>query len=327
MGINTLISMQRQLPQRMMVSMDRFIQLEAFVAAANLGSFSEAARAEGVSPTLIGRRIDALEARLGVRLFTRSTRRLSLTAEGQTLLEDVPALLDALRETESRISQSSAAPAGLLRLTAPAGFGRRHVAPLLPGLKARHPGLSFSLDLSDHFVDLVAQRVDCAIRIGELSDSSLVGIRLADNQRVVVASPQYLSRNGTPRSPHDLKHHECLSLAAHSGQNRGWLFRIDSQTQAVRIQGALSCSDGSVLHTWCLGGYGLAWRSLWEVHQDIQAGRLVTVLDEFKAAPSGIFALIPERRLAPPKVRALIDWLKYHYQQPDYWHTSHFDRV
>lgn len=319
MGIFARISMQQHLPERIMLPMDRFVQLEAFVAAASLGSFSEAARAEGVSPTLIGRRIDALEARLGVRLFIRSTRRLSLTMEGQTFLEEVPSLLEAFRETEMRISQSSATPSGLLRLTAPAGFGRRHVAPLLPGLRARHPGLSFSLDLSDHFVDLVSQRVDCAIRIGELSDSSLVGTRLADNQRVVVASPHYLGRAGTPQSPHDLKHHECLSLAAHSGQNRGWLFRIDGQTQAVRIQGSMACSDGSVLHAWCLEGFGLAWRSLWEVRQDIQDKRLVTVLDTFRAPPSGIFALMPERRLTPPKVRVLIDWLKYHYQRPDYW--------
>src|SRR5690554_5708395 len=133
MGLFARISMQRHLPERIIPLMDRFVQLEAFVAAASLGSFSEAARAEGVSPTLIGRRIDALEARLGVRLFTRSTRRLSLTVEGQTFLEDVPSLLEAFRESELRISQSSATPSGLLRLTAPAGFGRRHVAPLLPG--------------------------------------------------------------------------------------------------------------------------------------------------------------------------------------------------
>lgn len=310
-----------------MLRMDRLVQLEAFVATASLGSFSQAARAEGVSPALIGRRIDALEARLGVRLFARSTRRLSLTVEGQTLLDDLPALLDALRQTEARISQASAQPAGLLRLTAPAGFGRQHVAPLLPALRARYPALEFSLDLSDHFVDLVSQRVDCAIRIGELTDSSLVGVRLADNQRVVVASPNYLSRHGTPDSPADLKAHQCLSLAALSGQNRGWLFRVDNQTRAFRIHGAMSCSDGSVLHEWCLQGYGLAWRSLWEVQGDIQAGRLVSVLDAFRAPPNGIFALMPERRLTPPKVRVLVDWLKYHYQQPDYWQRSTANRV
>ena len=311
----------------MMLRMDRFVQLEAFVTVANLGSFSQAARAEGVSPALIGRRIDALEARLGVRLFTRSTRRLSLTEEGQTLLDDIPALLDALRQTEARISQASAQPTGLLRLTAPAGFGRRHVAPLLPALRARYPALEFSLDLSDHFIDLVTHRVDCAIRIGELTDSSLVGVRLGDNQRVVVASPNYLNRHGIPRSPADLNTHQCLSLAALSGQNRGWLFRVDGQTQALRIRGTLACSDGSVLHDWCLEGHGLAWRSLWEVQGDIQAGRLVTVLDHFRAPPNGIFALTPERRLTPPRVRVLVDWLKYHYQRPDYWHQSTSNRV
>jgi len=311
----------------MMLRMDRFVQLEAFVTVASLGSFSQAARAEGVSPALIGRRIDALESRLGVRLFIRSTRRLSLTAEGQTLLDDIPGILDALRQTEARISQASAQPAGLLRLTAPAGFGRRHVAPLLPALRARYPALAFSLDLSDHFIDLVTHRVDCAIRIGELTDSSLVGVRLGDNQRVVVASPNYLNRHGTPRHPSDLNTHQCLSLAALSGQSRGWLFRVDGQTQAFRIQGPLACSDGSVLHEWCLEGHGLAWRSLWEVQGDIQMGRLVTVLDHFRAPPNGIFALMPERRLTPPRVRVLVDWLKYHYQRPDYWQQDTSNRV
>ena len=325
---NAWHKMHAKVPQTIMMHrMDRFAQLEAFVAAANLGSFSQAARTEGVSPALIGRRIDALESRLGVRLFTRSTRRLSLTSEGQTLLDDLPALLDALRETEARISQTSAQPTGLLRLTAPAGFGRRHVAPLLPALKARYPALEFSLDLSDHFVDLVAQRVDCAIRIGELTDSSLVGVRLADNQRVVVASPNYLNHHGTPGTPADLATHQCLSLAALSGQNRGWLFRVDGQTRALRIHGALSCSDGSVLHEWCLQGHGLAWRSLWEVQADIQSGRLVSVLDSFRSPPNGIFALMPERRLTPPRVRVLVDWLKHHYQQPDYWQRNALDRV
>lgn len=299
--------------------MDRFSQLEAFVSSATLGSFSAAARAEGVTPALIARRVDALEARLGVRLFVRSTRKLALTGEGQSLFVQAQEILKSLQETETRIGQGSARPVGLLRITAPAGFGRRHVAPLMPGLCAQNPGLEVSLDLSDDFVDLANERFDCAIRIGELSDSSLIGTRLADNQRVVVASPAYLKAHGTPAHPDDLAGHQCLPLSARSGQTRGWLFQVNGQSAWHSIEGQMACSDGSVLHQWCLDGHGLAWRSLWEVSHDIAAGRLVTVLDEYRATANGIFALVPERRLTPLRVKVLIDWLKYHYRQNGYF--------
>jgi DNA-binding transcriptional LysR family regulator len=176
-----------------------------------------------------------------------------------------------------------------------------------------------SLDLSDDFVDLANQRYNCAIRIGELSDSSLVAVRLADNQRVVVGSPHYFETHGTPQHPRDLSAHCCLPLSAQSGQTRGWLLQIDEQPVWHPVRGQLASSDGSVLHRWCLEGHGLAWRSLWEVSQDIAAKRLVTVLDEFRAPPNGIFALMPQSRLTPLRVRVLVQWLKYHYQQNGYF--------
>lgn len=299
--------------------MDRFSQLEAFVASATLGSFSAAARAEGVTPALIARRIDALEARLGVRLFVRSTRKLALTSEGQTLFAQAQEILKSLQETETRIGQGSVKPVGLLRITAPAGFGRRHVAPLMPAFCARHPGLQVALDLSDDFVDLANDRFDCAVRIGELSDSSLIGTRLADNQRVVVGSPAYLKAHGTPTHPDELVSHQCLPLSARSGQTRGWLFLINGQPVWHSIEGQMACSDGSVLHQWCLEGHGLAWRSLWEVSHDIAAGRLRTVLDGYRAPPNGVFALTPQRTLTPLRVKVLIEWLKYHYRQSGYF--------
>lgn len=299
--------------------MDRFSQLEAFVSSATLGSFSAAARAEGVTPALIARRVDGLEARLGVRLFVRSTRRLALTNEGQSLLEEAQTILKAYEDAENRIGQGSAKPVGLLRISAPAGFGRRHVAPLLPALCEQHPDLEISLDLSDDFVDLASDRYDCAIRIGELSDSNLVGVRLADNRRVVVGSPEYIKVHGNPVHPDELAGHRCLALSAKGGQTRGWLFQVDGQSRWQPISGQIACSDGSVLHQWCLDGYGLAWRSLWEVSQDIAAKRLVTVLDDFQAAPNGIFALMPQRKLTPLRVRVLVEWLKFHYQQNGYF--------
>jgi DNA-binding transcriptional LysR family regulator len=299
--------------------MDRFKQLQTFVDVAALGSLSAAARAEGVAPAMIGRRIDALESRLGVKLLVRTTRRISLTAEGSTLLEDAQRILRDLEDSESVVAQGSARPTGLLRITAPAGFGRRHVAPLLPGYADRYPEVSVTLDLSDRLVDLVEERYDCAVRIGDLDDSDLVAVRLADNRRVVVAAPAYLARHGTPRTPAELENHHCLSFGNQANQSRGWLFRVNGQVAAYRVAGRLECSDGSVLHQWTLAGCGLAWRSMWEVQQDLASGRLKTVLDAYCAPPNGIYAILPERKHVPARVRAFVDVLRAAYADPGYW--------
>lgn len=299
--------------------MDRFKQMQSFVAVATLGSLSAAARAEGVAPAMIGRRIDALEARLGVKLLVRSTRKLSLTTEGSNYLEEAQRILRDLEDTEGLVSQGSSRPSGPLRISAPAGFGRRHVAPLLPEFIAAHPELHVTLDLNDRLVDLIEERFDCAVRIGDLVDSGLVGMRLADNRRVVVASPAYLEQHGKPRRPADLARHNCLSFGTRGNQARGWLFRVDGQTVAQRVGGTMECSDGSVLHEWTLLGWGLSWRSMWEVRHDLDAGRLVTVLDEFAAPPNGIFAIVPERKHLPLRVRVFIDWLRQAYARAGYW--------
>ena len=302
--------------------MSRFKQLESFVAVATLGSLSAAARAEGVAPAMIGRRINALEERLGIKLLLRSTRRLSLTSEGEAFLEEAQRILRDLNETEARISQGGIDPSGHLRVTAPAGFGRRHVAPLLPAFIKRHPNMTISLDLSDRLVDLIEERYDCAIRIGDLDDSQIVGLRLADNKRVIVAAPEYLKVHGVPRLPGDLAQHNCLSFGNQGNQARGWLLRQDGEVRAIRVKGNMACSDGSVLHQWTLDGVGLAWRSLWEVREDLEAGRLVSVLDEYAAPANGIFAMLPERRHLPLRVRAFVDMLKSTYAQSSYWDAN-----
>ncbi len=302
--------------------MDRFKQIETFVAVAGKGSLTAAAALEGVAPAVIGRRIDALEARLGVRLMHRSTRRLTLTPEGQAFLEDGQRVLAELQAAEAAVSQGGARATGHLRVTAPAGFGRRHVAPLVPGFLAQHPELRISLNLADRVIDLVNEGHDCAVRVGDLPDSSLVSQRLADNRRLVVAHPDYLRRAGTPQHPRELARHECLMLSSESSQTRGWAFRVDGQAHYHRggpHGGRLDCSDGQVLHEWCLSGLGLAWRSLWEVAADLQAGRLISVLDAFAAAPNGIYAVTPERSLQPLRVRLWIEYLRTQYARSEYW--------
>ena len=299
--------------------MDKLKAFETFVSVATKGSLTAAARAEGVAPAIIGRRLDALEESLGVKLLVRTTRRITLTHEGSAFLEDCQRLLSDVANAEASVSAGGVKASGHLRITAPAGFGRRHVAPLVPRFVAEHPEVSLSLNLSDRVVDLVNEGFDCAIRVGDLPDSSLVSVRLADNRRLCVASPAYLAKRGRPTQPSDIARHECLTLSSESSQTRGWAFSIDGQTSYVRPASRLDCSDGQVLHAWCLEGLGLAWRSLWEVDADIRAGKLVSVLDDFMAPPNGIYAVFAQRKHLPLRLRLWIDFIKQAYGDPAYW--------
>jgi len=297
--------------------MDRLKQIEAFVSAATRGSLSAAARVEGVTPAIIGRRLDALEARLGVKLLLRTTRKLTITFEGQAFLEDSQKTLNDLANAEAAVSLGSVRASGQLRVSAPSGFGRRHVAPLVGDFMLANPEVRVNLNLSDRLVDLVNENIDCAIRIGELTDSSLISVRLGEMRRMVVASPAYLVAHGVPRQPADLANHECLSL----GQQRGWVFRNpdSDQVDTIKVGGSFECNDGAVLHEWALAGRGLAWRSLWEVGQDLKEGTLTSVLDAWQAPPMGIYAVFPQRKHLPLRVRLFIDLLKETYSRPSYW--------
>ena len=301
--------------------MDRLKQLETFAAVVSRGSLSAAAQAEGVAPAVIGRRIDALEERLGVKLMVRTTRRLSLTHEGSAFLEDCTRILADIASAEASVSAGGVKASGHVRITAPGGFGRRHVAPLVPGFLAQHAEVSISLNLSDRVIDLVNEGYDCAVRVGDLPDSSLISVRLADNRRLCVAAPAYLARAGVPQHPLELMRggHECLTLSSEASQSRGWAFTIDGTVQHLRPPGRLDCTDGQVLHAWCLAGLGLAWRSTWEVEADLAAGRLVSVLDAHAAPPNGIYAVLPHVRHLPLRVRLWIDFLKHSYATPGYW--------
>ncbi len=298
--------------------MDKFKQIESFVAVATRGSLAAAARAEGVAPAIVGRRLDALEERLGVKLMVRTTRRLTLTHEGSAFLEDCQRMLADLAQAEASVSAGGLKASGHLRITAPAGFGRRHVAPLVPGFRAQHPEVTLSLNLSDRVVDLAAEGYDCAVRVGDFPDSSLVSQRLADNRRLCVATPDYLRRHGTPRHPSDLARFDCLTLSSEASQTRGWAFRVDGEVTHLRPAGPLDCSDGQVLHDWCLQGRGIAWRSTWEVQADIAQGRLVEVLADYAAPPNGIYAVLPQRKHLPLRVRLWVDHLRHHFGQPGF---------
>jgi DNA-binding transcriptional LysR family regulator len=304
--------------------MDRLKQLESFVAIATRGSLTAAAKAEGVAPAIMGRRLDALEERLGVKLLLRTTRRITLTHEGSAFLEDCQRLLVELANAEASVSAGGVKAAGHLRVTAPAGFGRRHVAPLVPRFHQLHPEVTISLNLSDRVIDVAGESYDCAVRVGDLPDSSLVSLRLADNRRRCVATPEFVRRHGAPRHPGELARFACLSLSSDASQTRGWAFRVpaaggEHEVIYLKPTGPLDCSDGQVLHDWCLAGHGIAWRSTWEVEAEIDAGLLVPLLDEFAAPPNGIYAVFPQRKHLPLRVRLWIDFLKAQYARPEFW--------
>jgi DNA-binding transcriptional LysR family regulator len=304
--------------------MDRLKQLESFVAIATRGSLTAAARAEGVAPAIMGRRLDALEERLGVKLLLRTTRRITLTHEGSAFLEDCQRVLVELANAEASVSAGGVKASGHLRVTAPAGFGRRHVAPLVPRFHQLHPEVTISLNLSDRVIDVALESFDCAVRVGDMPDSSLVSLRLADNRRRCVATPEFVRRHGAPRHPGELGRFACLSLSSDASQTRGWAFRVPTaggEHEVVHLKptGPLDCSDGQVLHDWCLAGHGIAWRSTWEVEAEIDAGLLVPLLDEFAAPPNGIYAVFPHAKHLPLRVRLWLDFLKAQYALPEFW--------
>ena len=306
--------------------MDQLKQLQSFVSVATRGSLTAAARAEGVAPAVMSRRLDALEQRLGVKLLVRTTRRITLTHEGSAFLEDGQRVLSDLAAAEALVSAGGLKASGRLRVTAPAGFGRQHVAPLVPRFQAQHPDVHLSLDLADRVVDLAAEGFDCAVRVGDLSDSSLVHVRLAENRRLCVATPGFLQRHGTPRHPDDLLRLPCLTLSSDAAQSRGWGFRVPqargpAPLRYVKPGGPFDCSDGEVLHAWCLAGHGIAWRSIWEVRHDVERGALVPILEDFAAPPNGIYAVFADRRHLPLRLRLWIDFLRACYGDEAYWRT------
>jgi DNA-binding transcriptional LysR family regulator len=299
--------------------MDRYTEIRSFVLVAEKGSFAAAALAEGVTPVVMGRRLDALERRLGVKLMHRSTRGLSLTDLGEQFVERARALLREFDEAESSITAGRNTVRGHLVVSAPAAFGRRHVAPHAPAFRARFPDLKLSFNLTDSVVDLVREGYDMAIRIGEVTDPNYVPVKLFPNRRVVCGAPAYFERHGAPHTLEELARHNCLAFNLQGGQQRGWSFLRDGKPVAVRVSGDLDCNDGELLFGWVRQGLGIGWRSTWEIQAELKRGELVTVLDEFAMPAYDIQAVYPQQRWLQAKVRFFIDYLKDVYNTPGYW--------
>ena len=299
--------------------MDRLKQMEAFVCAVDSGSLAKAARTIGITPAMLGRRVEALERRLGVRLLHRTTRHLAVTEEGAVFVEQCKRTLAEIDGAEDLVRSGTHTAFGHLRVTAPAGFGRRHVAPHAPGFLALHPQVQASFNLSDRVVDLIREGFDLGVRIGSTPDPALEVVPLAHNRRVVCAAPRYLATHGTPRSPDDLSGHQCLAITPTPGQVRTWSFLVRERAVNVHVNGPLDCNDGELLHRWACEGLGLAWRSTWEIEAQLARGELVTVLDEYALPDYDIRAVFPRQAHVPARVRFFVDYLRQVYAAPGYW--------
>jgi DNA-binding transcriptional LysR family regulator len=299
--------------------MDRFKELSTFVEVAQRGSLSAAAREEGITPAMVGRRIDQLEERLGVKLFKRSTRKVTLTPEGATFYEDCHRVLEELRSAEDALTVGAKSASGRLIVSAPTAFGRKHIAPHLPDFIAEHPNLAITLHLSERLVDLKYERFDLAIRIADLKSVDLIAAKLARNHRVVCGSPAYFKRAGRPKALADLARHNCLVTSTEDGVADAWSFQDKGRAVAMKVGGNLQCNDGEVLTRWAIAGEGLAWRSAWEVSEEVKRGRLVTVLDDYAMPGNNVYAVYAERRLLPAKVKFFIEFLRKAFGDPPYW--------
>ena len=299
--------------------MDKLTQIQAFVDVAEQGSLAKAALGQHITPVMLGRRIDALEKRLGVKLMHRTTRHLTLTEQGTIYLDHCRKLLADMEHADRQVSEGRHRATGHLIVSAPAAFGRMHVAPHASGFVQTHPDVRISFNLTDRVVDLVRDGYDVGIRIGGVIDPSFVAVKLASNRRVVCGTPDYFERHGIPRTLDDLARHNCLAFNLQGGQQRGWYFQVDGKQVTVRVEGNLNCNDGELLHRWAMEGLGLAWRSSWEIQAQLASGELITVLDEYALPQYDILAVYPQQRNLPAKVRFFIDMLKEIYSRPGYW--------
>lgn len=298
--------------------MESFVALQIFVRIAETGSFSAAARDLGLSKSVVSKKLAALEDRLGGRLINRTTRRLSLTEVGIVFLERAQRILAELEEAEQAVGQFNTEPRGVLRVNAPMSFGILHVAPALGEFMALYPDLSVTLDLGDRQVDLVDEGYDMAVRIAALPDSSLIARRLAPARQVVCASPAYWQRRGQPAHPRDLAGHDGLIYTYQRSPN-DWRFRDGDGSFAVHVDGRLAANNGDVLREAALAGLGVCMAPTFIVGEDLRAGRLRAVLDDYIEDGLAIYAVYPHRRHLSAKVRAVVDFLAVRFGAEPYW--------
>lgn len=299
--------------------MSSISDMDIFARVVTAGSLSSAGRELGLSPAVVSKRLRRLEDRLGTRLLQRTTRQIALTEAGQGFYERVVAILAGIEEAESFVTRRSALPRGTLKVSAPTSFGRMHIAPHLKPFMEANRDLSINLVLSDDLIDIVGEGFDLAIRVAELTDSSLVARRLAPVRRFLVASPDYLRVHGVPQTIGDLDRHVCLAPHNHEP----WRLEGPNGALTYRPGGPLLTNSSEVLREAVIAGVGIALRSTWDVGPELASGRLVRVLPDYAASKNiGVHAVYPSRRFLPAKVRLFIDYLSTLYSPVPYWEQA-----
>ncbi|WP_177335590.1 LysR family transcriptional regulator [Klebsiella quasipneumoniae] len=301
--------------------MGKLEDMALLVAVAEAGGLSAAGRRLSLSPATMTARLKAMEERYQTRLFHRSTRAITLTNAGEDFYHAARRVLEEARHAESLLTQKEGVLSGDIRLSAPSDFGRQYLSPAIVDFTRRHPEVTFSVYLGERVEDLVANRLDMSIRVGNLPDSSLAIRHIRPNHRVLVASTAYLAARGMPASPEALHHHRCLALERHGVVMNEWRFEEAGKEQVIRVTPAMVCDDGALLRQWALSGAGIAGKSWWDVKRDVEEGRLqVLFADRFTGFSRldrkevGLQFVFTQRKLQPPQVSAFmaffIDWLE-----------------
>lgn len=288
-------------------------ELGFFAALATCGSLSAAARELGITTPAVSKRLALMEARIGVSLINRTTRRMSLTPEGEVLLEHARRILADLDDLDQLMSLSRGSPKGLLRVNATLGFGRLQVAPVISRYVRQYPEVDVQLQLSATQPSLTDDQFDVCIRFGEPSDTRVIAKPLAPNRRLLCASPKYIETHGEPKLPHDLVRHNCICIR--QGDEAYGVWRLfsgrasDRLAQAIKVHGNLATNDGEIAVNWALDGHGILMRAEWDIDRYLKSGRLVQVLPQFQTPDADIYAIYPQRHQLSTRIRTFIDFL------------------
>lgn len=284
-------------------------EMAFFVELIKRGSLAATARELGVTPPATTKRLANLEARLGVPLLIRTTRRLSLTAEGEVYLATARTVLAQIDDIEHQLTQAAAEPKGLLRVNATLGFGRNHIASIASQFCRRYPQVQMQFQLTVNPPPLTEDAFDVCIRFGEPPETRVIARRIAPNRRLLVASPAYLKRRGSPKTPHDLAQHDCISIR-HGDEVYGlWRLTRGKHTEAVKVNGAMSTNDGDIAVQWALDGQGIVMRAEWDVEKYLRSGRLCQVLEDYQTPPADIYAVYPASHQLAARVRTFVDFV------------------
>ncbi|TCV92753.1 LysR family transcriptional regulator [Luteibacter rhizovicinus] len=296
---------------------DNLLELTVFARVVSAGSLSAAARELDLSLAVVSKRLTALETRLGVRLLQRTTRRQSLTEEGTIFHARCVRILAEVEEAEAAVSHTRDTVTGVLRITAPRGFGRRRIAPLAVAFQALHPELRVHLVLTDALVNLVEEGMDLAVRFGRLADSSLIARQLAPNFRVVCAAPSYLARHGFPSDPAALATHHCIVFGEHPTSD--WHFQYEGAAIVAHVRPTFVTNDGETAQTLALEGAGIVIKSIWDVGDDIAAGRLVRLLPDYTISAAPLQAVYANAQHLAPRVRRFVEFCSERLREEWHW--------